>query len=80
MTMKTTHVRMPLRFASQLYECVKWHAERGRSGSFNDLIVTAVAVNVRSLEREAIDDAFRGMADDNEYHLEALRIVEEFGG
>src|SRR5580704_18198221 len=31
-------------------------------------------------DRKAIDQAFRGMADDEEYQREALQIVEEFGG
>lgn len=39
-----------------------------------------VAGYMRALEREAIDEAFRRMADDKEYLQEALRIVEEFGG
>jgi hypothetical protein len=44
----------------------------------NDFIVNAVAAYVRAVERKAIDDAFRGMADDKQYQREALMIAEQF--
>jgi hypothetical protein len=44
----------------------------------NDFIVSAVAVYMRAVERKAIDDAFRGMADDKQYQREALMIAEQF--
>jgi len=46
----------------------------------NDFIVRAVAAYVRAMERRAIDEAFRGMAEDKNYQREAQRISEEFAG
>jgi hypothetical protein len=38
----------------------------------------ARTLNVRAMERKAIDDAFRGMALDKSYQREALLIVKQF--
>jgi hypothetical protein len=67
-----------LRLPRPLYERVKGHVEREQAGSVNDFIVNAVAAYVRAVERKAIDDAFRDMADDKQYQREALMIAEQF--
>jgi hypothetical protein len=44
----------------------------------NDAPRTPQAAGIQAAERKAIDDAFRGMADDKLYQREGLRIAEEF--
>ena len=80
-TAKTAqNIRTHLRLPRQLYERARHHVQRQQTGSVNDFIVKALAAYVRALERDAIDDAFRAMADDKQYKREALRIVEQFAG
>lgn len=67
-----------LRLPRPLYERVKSYVEQNKTGSVNDLIVNAVGAYMRAAERKAIDDAFRGMADDKQYQREALMIAEQF--
>ena len=67
-----------LRLPRPLYERVKDHVEQNKTGSVNDFIVTALAAYMRAVERKAIDEAFRGMADDKQYRREALVIAEQF--
>lgn len=67
-----------LRLPRPLYERVKNQVERQQTGSINDFLVNALTAYVRALERNAIDDEFRGMADDKHYQREALRIAEQF--
>jgi hypothetical protein len=72
------NMQTTLRLPRQLYERVKGHVEREQTGSVNDFIVTALAAYMRAMERKAIDEAFRGMADDKQYQREALMIAEQF--
>ena len=67
-----------LRLPKQLYERVKAYIEHEKSESVNDFIVHAVRAYLKALERKAIDDAFRGMAEDKEYQRETLRVAEQF--
>jgi hypothetical protein len=67
-----------LRLPRPLYERVKSRVEQDKTGSVNDFIVTALAAYVRAVERRAIDDAFRGMANDKQYQREALLIADQF--
>jgi len=69
-----------LRLPRKLYERAKLLVEQHKTGSVNDFIVRAVAAYVRAMERRAIDEAFRGMAEDKNYQREAQRISEEFAG
>jgi hypothetical protein len=78
-TQKSAHnLQTTLRLPKQLYERVKSHVQRDRTVSVNEFIVNALAAYVRAVERKAIDDAFLGMADDNQYQREALMIAEQF--
>jgi hypothetical protein len=72
--------QVTLRLPRQLYERAERLVKKHPTGSVNDFIVKALAAYVEAIERKAIDDSFRGMADDNAYHREALQIVAEFGG
>ncbi len=67
-----------LRLPGPLYERVKTHVEQKQTGSINDFIVNALTAYVRAVERKAIDDSFRDMADDKQYQREALMIAEQF--
>ena len=67
-----------LRLPQKLYEQAKLLVERERNGSMNDFVVAALTAYVHALERRAIDDAFRGMAQDKEYQRETLQIMREF--
>jgi hypothetical protein len=80
MTKRVENIATTLRLPRTLYDHAKRIAELEQFRNVGDFIVNVVASHVRALERQAIDDAFRGMADDQEYQLEALRVVEEFGG
>jgi len=74
------NVNTMLRLPRSLYEHAKRHAARNHRDSVNDLIVDALEAYVTAADGNSIDEAFRGMADDERYQREALRIVEEFGG
>lgn len=74
----TPNMQTTLRLPRRLYERIKGHVGRKQRGSVNDFIVKALAAYMRAVERKAIDDAFRGMADDKQYQREALLIVEQF--
>lgn len=67
-----------LRLPQKLYEQAKMLVQQQKNRSVNDFIVSAVSAYVRALERRAIDDAFRGMADDKQYQREALRLAQHF--
>lgn len=67
-----------LRLPRKLYEKAKRMIESREGGSFNDFIVTALAAYVRALERKAIDESFKGMANDRDYQRETRRIMKEF--
>jgi len=71
-------IQTTLRLPRPLYERVKIHAQQQGTGSVNDFIANAVTAYVRATERKAIDDAFRGMADDKQYQREAMMIAEHF--
>lgn len=73
-------MKTKLRVPAGLFGRVKRHVARNQSGSVNEFIVDAVTAYVRDIEREAIDDSFAGMAHDERYRREALRILKEFGG
>jgi hypothetical protein len=76
---RTTRIlQTTLRLPRPLYERVKIFVEQNKTGSVNDFVVTALSAYVRAVERKAIDDAFRGMADDKQYQREALLIAEQF--
>ena len=77
-TRASRNTQTTLRLPKQLYERVKRHVAAERADSVNDFILEAVSAYLRALERKAIDDAFRGMAEDKEYQREALRIAEQF--
>jgi Arc/MetJ-type ribon-helix-helix transcriptional regulator len=72
------NLQTTLRLPKQLYERIKSHVQRGQTVSVNEFIVNALAAYVRAVERKAIDDAFLGMADDQQYQREALMIAEQF--
>jgi hypothetical protein len=74
----TRILQTTLRLPRPLYERVKNYVEQNKTGSLNDFVVTALSAYVRAVERKAIDDAFRGMADDKQYQREALLIAEQF--
>jgi hypothetical protein len=74
------NIQTALWLPKHLYERAKRHAKRGSPQSLNSFIVSAVAAYVEAVERKVIDDAFAGMANDEEYRREALLIVEELGG
>jgi hypothetical protein len=72
------NLQTTLRLPKQLYERIKSHVQRDQTVSVNEFIVNALAAYVRAVERKAIDDAFLGMADDQQYQREALMIAEQF--
>lgn len=72
--------QVTLRLPRRLYERARQLVKEQQTGSVNEFIVKAVAAHLKAVERKVIDDAFAGMASDEEYRSEALRIVEEFGG
>jgi len=72
------NLQTTLRLPKKLYERIKGHVQRDQTVSVNEFIVNALAAYVRAVERKAIDDAFRGMADDKQYQREALMIAEQF--
>jgi hypothetical protein len=71
--------QVTLRLPRRLYERAKLLVKEHQTGSVNEFIVKAVAAYLKAIDRKVIDDAFAGMANDEEYRREALRIVEEFG-
>jgi hypothetical protein len=72
------NLQTTLRLPRHLYERVKSHVQQNQTVSVNEFIVNALAAYVQAVERKAIDDAFRGMADDKQYQREALMIAEQF--
>jgi hypothetical protein len=79
-TLAARNLQMTLRLPKELYERAKLLVKKQQTDSVNDFIVKAVAAYLEAVERKAIDDCFSGMVHDKQYQLEALRIVEEFGG
>ncbi len=75
---KSRNTQTSLRLPETLYARAKEAVEAGATGSVNELLVKALTAYLRALERRAIDEAFKPMAEDAVYQREALKIAEQF--
>jgi metal-responsive CopG/Arc/MetJ family transcriptional regulator len=63
---------------ADLLERVDQEVREGKAASRDQLFADALRRELAAREREAIDAAFAGMADDHEYLAEANAIASEF--
>jgi metal-responsive CopG/Arc/MetJ family transcriptional regulator len=71
-------IRTTIALPRSLLAAVDAAVESGRARSRNELLARAVEKELASIQRTAIDGAFAGMAEDDEYQREAAAITAEF--
>ncbi|MDA0733997.1 MAG: ribbon-helix-helix domain-containing protein [Chloroflexi bacterium] len=71
-------VRTTVTLPEQLLEAVDLAVMEGKAKSRNELIASALGHELAALKRREIDEAFTGMAGDENYRNEAREISEEF--
>lgn len=77
--MGTQKIQTTLRLPKPLYEQARLFAKRSASTeSINDFFVAAIKAYLKTLKRQQIDAAFSAMAEDPDYHKEAVLIAGEF--
>lgn len=69
-----TTVSLPEELVSRADRAVREGAARSR----NELLASALRHEIEWLERREVDEAFAGMAEDEEYLKEAEEIAEQF--
>ncbi len=75
--MSTRVVRTTLALPADLLEQVDQAVRAGKARSRNVFVATALRHELATQEIAAIDAAFAGMANDEEYQAEALALAEE---
>lgn len=73
-TMIRTTVALPAYLLAEADRVVR----EGRAKSRNEIVALALAHELATIQRRAIDEAFAGMASDIEYQTEASRLMDEF--
>jgi len=71
-------VRTTLALPADLLEQVDRAVREGKARSRNAFVAIALRRELAAAEAAAIDAAFAGMADDEEYQAEALALAEDF--
>lgn len=69
-----TTISLPEELISRADRAVREGAARSR----NELLASALRHEIESLERRRVDEAFTGMAEDEEYLREAEELAERF--
>jgi Arc/MetJ-type ribon-helix-helix transcriptional regulator len=69
---------MTLVLPSDLLAAVDKEVQEGRARSRDELVESALRLQLAELRRTALDAEFRHMADDADYHREAYEILGEF--
>ena len=72
-TVRTT-AALPVEFLKAVDQAVL----DGKAKSRNELLAQALRHELAALERSAIDADFAGMANDEDYQVEARKITEQF--
>ena len=70
---QSTTVRLPEHVYRQAKDCVE-----KRSESLNEFFVKAVKDRLKALREAAIDAAFAGMKEDEEYQRDAVALTRQF--
>jgi Arc/MetJ-type ribon-helix-helix transcriptional regulator len=71
-------IRTTVALPKSLLAAMDAAVESGKARSRNELLARAVERELASIQRAAIDAAFAGMAEDEEYQREAAAITAEF--
>lgn len=70
----STAVRIPQR----LYEEARSLVGQQSKGALTELIADSLRERLRALRKQRIDEAFAGMASDEKYQKETMKIAKEF--
>ena len=70
-------VRTTVTLPAELLEAAERVVRTGKVASRNELLVAALRRELAAREREAIDAAFAGLADDGAFRSESVALAEE---
>lgn len=76
--MNNQTVRTTLTLPAELLAATDKVVKEGKAKSRNEFVAQALRRELAAQKRAEIDASFAPMADDAEYHAEALKIAEEF--
>ena len=76
--MPTALTRTTLSLPSDLLAAADQLVREGKARNRNELVAAALRTEVRQRQREAVDDEFAAMADDQDYLAEIRQLAGEF--